>query len=331
MKDSSQMDAPSQMEKIPLLVIAGPTAVGKTDCAISIALHLPFPGEIISADSMQVYKYLNLGTAKPSLEQQLAVKHHLIDLVTPDQEFTVSDFRRLFDKTITEVISRGKLPILSGGTGLYIRASLQAYLGDNPAGADWDLRLRLQEAAREQGAEFLFEQLKIVDPVAAARIHPNDLRRVIRALEVYQTTGRPISSLQSKQPAEELYQLTYIFLERERADLYHRIDQRVDCMIEQGLLDEVRSLLEMGYSSDLKPMQGLGYRQMNDYLQKKCSWEEAVAAMKQQTRNYAKRQLTWFRKEPIDFRMNLTNRGPEFLGEILEYLEGRFDQMSNNI
>jgi tRNA dimethylallyltransferase len=317
------------MEKPPLLVIAGPTAVGKTDCAISLALRLT--GEIISADSMQVYKYLDLGTAKPSLEQQLAVKHHLIDLVTPDQEFAVSDFRKLFEDTIKEVVSRGKLPILSGGTGLYIRACLQAYLGDNPAGADWDLRLRLQEAAREQGPEFLFQQLEKVDPAAAARIHPNDLRRVIRALEVFQTTGKPISSFQSRQPAGELYQLTYIFLERERTDLYHRIDRRVDFMIEQGLLDEVSSLLEMGYSPDLKPMQGLGYRQMNDYLQKKCSWEEAVASMKQQTRNYAKRQLTWFRKEPIDFRMNLTNRGPEFLGEILEYLEGRFDQMSNNI
>ncbi|MCL6590310.1 MAG: tRNA (adenosine(37)-N6)-dimethylallyltransferase MiaA [Firmicutes bacterium] len=318
-------------KKLPLLVIAGPTAVGKTDCAISLALSLPLPAEIISADSMQVYKYLNLGTAKPSIEQQRAVKHHLIDLVTPDQEFTVSDYRKLFEITMAELISRGKLPILSGGTGLYIRACLQDYLGENPAGADWDLRNRLREAAREKGPEFLFKQLQTVDPLAAARIHPNDLRRVIRALEVYQITGKPISELQSSRPAEERYQLAYVFLERDRADLYSRIDKRVDCMIEEGLLDEVRSLLKMGYSPDLKPMQGLGYRQMNDYLQQKCSWEAAVASMKKETRNYAKRQLTWFRREPVGLRINLTNRDSEFLSEILKYLEGRFDPMSNNI
>jgi tRNA dimethylallyltransferase len=317
------------MKRMPLLVIAGPTAVGKTDCVISLAER--FSAEIIAADSMQVYKYLNLGTAKPTLEQQRAAKHHLIDLVTPDQEFAVSDYRRLFEETMTEVISRGKLPILSGGTGLYIRACLQDYLGDNPAGADWDLRGRLQDIARERGPQLLFEQLEKVDPLSASRIHPNDLRRVIRALEVYQTTGKPISELQSNRPAAERYQLAYVFLERDRADLYSRIDKRVDCMIEEGLLDEVRSLLKMGYSPDLKPMQGLGYRQMINYLEQNCSWEEAVASMKQQTRNYAKRQLTWFRREPIDLRINLSNRGSEFLSEILEYLEGRFDPMSNNI
>jgi tRNA dimethylallyltransferase len=315
------------MSKPPLIVIAGPTAVGKTECAIWIAQKLN--AEIISADSMQVYRYLNIGTAKPSLEQQQAVKHHLIDVVDPDCDFSVSDYKALFDETVLAILTRGKLPLVTGGTGLYIRACLRSFLEGNPVRPNWELRNSLKLQAEAQGSLYLHQQLAKVDPEAAVRIHPNDLRRIIRALEVYETLGKPISELQVQQANESPYRVIYIFLNRERSELYQRIETRVDEMLSQGLLKEVESLLERGYRSDLKPLQSLGYRQMIEYLQGKDSWETAVAAIKQETRNYAKRQLTWFRKESIDLVVTLVGNNREFFGEILQYLEGSLDQMSN--
>ena len=316
------------MKKIPLLVIAGPTGVGKTECAIRLAKMLN--GEIISADSMQVYKYMDIGTAKPDDEEQQEAKHHLIDIVEPDQDFTVSDYKNLFDMTVPLVVAAGKLPMVVGGTGLYIRVCLQSYLTGNPAGADWELRKRLNEQADEKGLSYLFEELKRVDLIAAGRIHPNDKRRIIRALEVYENTGKPISELHANQVNDSIYTPVYLFLDRERSELYRRIEERVDRMFEKGFLQEVRSLLERGYSPGLKPMQGLGYHQINEYFQNKFSLEQAIAQVKQQTRNYAKRQLTWFRKEPVDLSVDMTGNNREFFGEILVYLEGRLSGMSNN-
>lgn len=319
------------MNKPPLVVIAGPTAVGKT--ALAIALAQKLNAEIISADSMQVYQYMDIGTAKPSLAERRGIKHHLIDLVTPDRDFSVSDYQNCFQTAMTSILAAGKLPIFSGGTGLYIRACLESFLTANPAGADPEFRRSLHLQAERDGSTALHQELQRIDPVAAGRIHPNDLRRVIRALEVYHSTGRPFSELQFHQPRDAKYRVIYIFLDRDRVELYRRIDQRVEQMLEQGLVAEVRMLMDRGYGLDLKPMQSLGYRQIGNYLSGCYTLEQAVAEMKLKTRNYAKRQLTWFRREPVDFWVNLSekqsNNGfpQEIFLEILEYLEGRLERM----
>jgi tRNA dimethylallyltransferase len=309
---------------LPLIVIAGPTAVGKTDLAMGLAKY--FGSEIISADSMQVYKYMNIGTAKPTLEQQQIVKHHLIDIVEPSQDFSVADYQVLFEQTVNMLHNQAKIPIVVGGTGLYIRACLQDFSFTDP-GADPELRRKLREQAlNSEGAAILHEQLKQVDPLTAARIHPNDNHRIIRALEVYLRTGVPFSELQRNQRSKAKYQTIYLFLDRGREELYRRIEDRVDSMLNQGLVQEVQRLLKQGYSPKLKAMQSLGYQQMNQYLQNMISIEEAQIVMKQKTRNYAKRQLTWFRKEPIDRWLNISGKNEEFFDEILNYIEGRLKQ-----
>jgi tRNA dimethylallyltransferase len=309
---------------VSLIVIAGPTAVGKTDLAIWLAKHLN--GEIISADSMQVYKYMDIGTAKPTLEQQLKVKHHLIDIVEPSQNFSVADYQLLFDQTVNLLDAQGKIPVVTGGTGLYIRACLRAFSFADP-GADPEIRQKLwEQALNAEGTDVLHQQLMQVDPWAAARIHPNDNYRIIRALEVYLRTNTPFSVLQREQVAISKYKTIYLFLDRNREQLYRRIEERVDGMIERGLITEVEGLLKQGFSPELKAMQSLGYQQINQYLQKKISLEEANGIIKQKTRNYAKRQLTWFRKEPVDLWTNISDKSEEFFGEILNYIEGRLKQ-----
>lgn len=307
-----------------IIVIAGPTAVGKTDLAIWLAERLQ--GEIISADSMQVYRYMNIGTAKPSLEQQQRVKHHLIDVVDPDQDFSVADYQVLFDRVVQSLNLQGKIPLMVGGTGLYIRACLRAFSFADP-GADLHLRQMLRkQALNATEPNFLHKQLVQVDPVAAARIHPNDDHRIIRALEVYIRTGTPFSLLKAEQETVLKYPAIYVFLDRERAELYHRIEFRVDMMLQQGLVSEVEELLKEGFSPNLKAMQSLGYQQISDYLQNKISLGQAVELIKQKTRNYAKRQLTWFRKEPVDLWIHISGPTEEFFGEILNYIEGRLKQ-----
>jgi tRNA dimethylallyltransferase len=308
----------------PIIVISGPTAVGKTDLAIRLSEHLN--AEIISADSMQVYKYMDIGTAKPSLKEQQRVKHHLIDIVEPNRDFSVADYQSLFDHTVNMLSSQGKIPLVVGGTGLYIRACLRSFPFKDP-GADQKIRQRLREqaaVANEPG--FLHQQLKQVDPRAAEKIHPNDTYRVIRALEVFLRTGTPFSLFQAEQETRPRYQAIYLFLNRDRDELYRRIEARVDLMLEQGLVAEVESLLERGFSSELKSMQSLGYQQINDYLQTKISLEQARELIKQRTRNYAKRQLTWFKKEPVDFWVNISGPNQEFFDLILKYIEGRLKQ-----
>ncbi len=306
---------------LPLIVIAGPTAVGKTDLAIRVAQNLNT--EIISADSMQVYQYMDIGTAKPTLEQQLRAKHHLIDIVEPSQDFSVADYQTLFTQVVDEIHSQGKIPLMVGGTGLYIRACLRSFSFTDP-GADPGLRQELwEQALNSENPSMLHEQLTKVDPLTAQRIHPNDNHRIIRALEVYLRTGIPFSEMPKKQPSNNPYHTIYLFLDRNRDELYRRIDERVASMIDQGLIQEVEGLLRLGYTSKLKAMQSLGYLQINQYLQSKISLEEALDLIKQKTRNYAKRQLTWFRKEPVDRWVNISGKNEEFFGEIMNYIEGR--------
>ena len=316
------------MKKQPLIILTGPTAVGKTDLSIQLAQKLN--AEILSADSMQVYRYMDIGTAKPTLSQQKQVQHHLIDLVEPDQDFSVANYQVCFNETLQKAVQQGKLPLMVGGTGLYIRACTQAFVFD-PGGADPELRAKFREEAERFGSEKLHQRLMEVDPKSAARIHPNDLIRIIRALEVYSMTGTPLSELQPKRNQEIQFDTIYIFLDRNREELYQRIEERVDIMFSEGLIDETRLLLERGYAPDLKPLQSLGYRQVSDFLTGKITLDEAISQTKQQTRHYAKRQLTWFRREPVDFWINISERKQEFIGEILGYIEGRLDLASNNL
>ena len=281
----------------PLLAIVGPTAVGKTAVAVECCLALG--GEIVSADSMQIYRHMDIGTAKPSPEERRGVPHHCLDLVEPDEEYSVARYQRDAEAAIADIHARGKLPVLCGGTGLYLQAVLHGL--DLPiAAADWDLRNRLEDEAQRLGAEGLHERLRQVDPQAAARIHANNVRRVVRALEVYLLTGRPISSYHRlDRPPCAKYNVLAFGLNRPRTELYRRIDARVGAMMERGLLEEARWLVAHGYSEQLTSMKGLGYRQLTQHLRGELDLDAAVYLIKRDTRHYARRQLTWFRAEPL--------------------------------
>ena len=279
----------------PILVIVGPTAVGKTGLAIRVAKQVD--GEIISADSMQVYKGLDIGTAKPTEAERQGVPHHLLDVVAVDQEFSVADYQLMVEDILMDLAKRGKTPILTGGTGLYIRAVLEGFVFDSQ-GKDDVLRARLQEVAESQGNIALHRRLAVVDPDTAKRLHPNDRRRVIRALEIYHTTGQPLSQhLDAQKQLEPRHQAVKFGLARNRPRLYQRIDARVDQMIEAGLLDEVKNLLEQGLAEGATAMQALGYKELVGYLRGEYDLAEAIRLLKRDTRRYAKRQLTWFRRD----------------------------------
>lgn len=292
-------------ELIPLLTIVGPTAVGKTEIAIALAHKLT--GEIISADSVQVYRYMDIGTAKPTMEERQGICHHLIDIVDPDVNFTVYDYQGRAQRCIREVYNRGKLPILTGGTGLYIKAVLEEYNFSSDK-ANPLLRKQLQEELESRGKENLYRRLEQIDPVTAKRVHPNDSRRIIRALEFFYLTGKPISiQWELTKKKQSNYQLIMVGITMEKKYLYERINERVDLMIERGFLQEVQGLLERGYKSNLKAMQSLGYSHLTGYLEGKWDWETALTMFKRDTRRYAKRQLTWFRAEQ---RINWYEREP---------------------
>ena len=289
------MAARDEMNRPRVVILLGPTGVGKSKLAIEWAEELG--GEIISADSMQVYRYMDIGTAKPTLDDQKRVKHHLIDLVTPDQPFHAALYRGLGQKTIDH-LSQGQKPIwVVGGTGLYIKALLQG-LFSSPI-IDPQMRERLKLEAKDKGPDVLYERLKKVDPRAASQLHPNDLFRIIRALEVFDSTGVPISFYREQHRFGERPYLTLkIGLEMNREMLYLRIEERVDQMIEEGFLQEVERLMGIGYGPELKPMQSLGYKQMVQFILKEIEWDEAVRQMKRDTCHYAKRQWTWFKADP---------------------------------
>lgn len=283
------------MKKIPLVVVAGPTASGKTGLAIEIAKR--FDGEVVSADSMQIYKYMDIGTAKPTAEERAMCPHYLIDFVEPDEEFSVADYTRLAHEKIADIYKRGKLPVMCGGTGLYINSVVNdVEFGEMES--DQKLRSELEEIGRAEGGEKLIEILEKFDPVSAKRLHPNNMRRVIRAIEFYKLTGVPISEHQEMtKQIESRYDPVMFCIDHDRDILYDRINKRVDIMIRDGLLDEVKRIMDMGYTKELNSMKGIGYKEIMDYFNGECTLEEAVENVKQGSRRYAKRQLTWFRRD----------------------------------
>ena len=281
--------------KQPLIVLTGPTAVGKT--ALSIELAKALNGEIISADSMQVYRHMDIGSAKITKEEMDGVPHHLIDVLEPWEEFNVTRFQSMAKEAMKGIYSRGHVPIVTGGTGFYIQAL--AYDIDFTENEDHSgLRAELEQLAEEKGEVFLHQMLAEIDPESAEAIHANNAKRVIRAIEYYRLTGEKISEHNKREREKQSpYDLHYYVLNRDRKTLYERIDKRVDIMMEQGLLDEVNRLKAMGCTRDMVAMQGLGYKEMLDYLDGKISLEEAVYIIKRDTRHFAKRQLTWFKRE----------------------------------
>lgn len=304
-----------------LLVIVGPTAVGKSALGVEVALRCK--GEVISGDSMQVYRHLDIGTAKIKPEEARGVPHHLIDIKDPDETFSVAEFQILARQHITEINKRGRLPILLGGTGLYIQAVLDEY-EFAPQKEDRGYRQELRNLAAVKGDSWLHSRLERVDPQAAEKLHPHDVRRIIRALEYYHCTGRPISANRSAGSpiGPKRYETAIIGLTMERPVLYRRIEERVDHMMEQGFLEEVKKLLALGCRPDHQSMQGLGYKQLVSCLRGEITLDMAVEMIKRDTRRFAKRQLTWFRRDPrINWlRIDRYNDRTTLLREILSII-----------
>jgi len=278
-----------------IILICGPTGVGKT----SVAIHLAetFNGEIINADSMQIHKLMDIGTAKPSAMEQARIKHHMVDIIFPDEPFDANRFSQEAGRVVFSLHKKNIFPFVAGGTGFYIQALLSGLF--DPGASDSALRASLKEEAHEKGAPFLHEKLLRHDPVAAERIHPNDIFRTVRALEVFYTSGLPITERQKKHAfSENRFDALEIGLHMDRDKLYERIDRRVDEMMSGGFSEEVRMLMEAGYRKDLKSMGSIGYRHIADFITGDISEAEAVRTMKRDTRRYAKRQLTWFKKRP---------------------------------
>jgi len=279
----------------PLVVLIGPTAVGKSRIAIPLAQALKT--EILTADSRQEYRGMDIGMDKPRLDERGGILHRLIDLVEPDQPFNVGEFRRLALNEIARLHQNGRVPLMVGGTGLYVRAIVRGLWEGPPA--DWDYRHRLAAVAERDGTEPLYRELAQIDPELAARLHPRDVIKIIRGLETYHVTGRRLSELHREHGfAEHPFSSLLIGLTRDRQALYRRVEARVDAQLAAGLVEETRRLLAQGYGRHLGSMKGLGYRQMSGYLAGEYSYEEAVRLLKRDTRHFAKRQYTWFRKEP---------------------------------
>ena len=306
------MGSPANKPKV--IIICGPTGVGKT--AVGIQLAEKLDGEIISADSMQIYRYMDIGTAKPTADEQSRIPHHMIDIVDPDENFDAVRFAEMARDKVMQLHQRGVMPLVVGGTGLYIKALLQGLFQSNPV--DPKTRERLMKEAVENGSGILYDRLKRVDPDTADRLHPNDSHRIIRALETIESTGRSISEHQQAHGfTDEPFNALKICLQIDRQKLYDRIDQRVDFMIEAGFVDEVKKLLGMGYSADLKSMQSIGYRHMADFLEGRLSWDECVRTLKRDTRRFAKRQFTWFGAD-----QQIQWYEPDQLNEIVRLVEG---------
>lgn len=315
--------------KKPLVVIAGPTAVGKTKLSIQLAKAID--GEIISADSMQVYKGCDIGSAKITTDEMQGIRHHLIDVLDPKDEFNIATFKDMATKAIEDITSRGKIPIVVGGTGFYVRALIYDTDFDSQDGADKEFRTECEEYAKKFGNEALFERLRAVDPKSCETIHMNNVKRVIRALEFFETTHSPISQHNEEMRQNEAaYNFAYFVLSLDRDILYSRINDRVDQMLDAGLIDEVKRLKESGLDRSFVSMQGLGYKEIFAYLEGECSIDEALEIIKRDTRHFAKRQFTWYKRERdaiwidkgkiteaeiLDFVLNTLEEKQIYLGE----------------
>ncbi|PAB61141.1 tRNA (adenosine(37)-N6)-dimethylallyltransferase MiaA [Anaeromicrobium sediminis] len=310
--------------KKPLIIIVGPTAVGKTETSIEIAKELNC--EIISADSMQIYKGMDIGSAKPTMEERQGIPHFLMDEVDPRVDYSVSDFQKAAKKYIDEIISRGKIPMIVGGTGLYVN-SIIYNIDFSSTSQNKELREKLEAEAQEFGNEYVHNKLKEVDEEAAKRIHANNLKRVIRALEVYYESGDKIKEFKSNLVPNEEYDYCLIGLIRDREELYDRINQRVDILMEMGLLEEVKKLMKLDLDVDNISMKGLGYKEIIKYLKGEYTLEKAVDILKRDTRRYAKRQITWFKRydEMQWFDINKYDGKEDLMEDIIKYIEGKLD------
>ena len=312
------------MKKEPLIILTGPTAVGKTE--LSIALAKAVNGEIISADSMQVYRYMDIGTAKITKEEMQGVKHYLVDEIEPSEGFDVARFKSMATNAIQKIRENGHIPVVVGGTGFYIQA-ITRDIDFTQAEQEDGYRQELEQLAAEKGNEYLHQMLLNVDPVSAGEIHANNVKRVIRALEFYHQNQSPISAHNQEQKEHETpYNLAYFVLNVPRELLYKRIDDRIDEMLKDGLLEEVQKLKDMGYHRGMVSMQGLGYKEILAYLDGEYPLEEAVRILKRDTRHFAKRQLTWFRREKDTIWMNkdeLDYNEDRILDEMLKVCRNR--------
>lgn len=310
--------------KKPLIILTGPTAVGKTKLSIELAKAVN--GEIISADSMQVYKHMDIGSAKIKKEEMCGVPHHLIDVLEPDEEFHVVRFQEMAKQAMEEIYAKGKVPILAGGTGFYIQAVVKD-IDFSKETEKSPVREELEKLAEEKGCEYLHERLQQVDPKSAEKIHANNVKRVIRALEYFELTRKPISLHNEEEAAKESpYNVAYFVLNDVRERLYERIDARVDAMLQEGLVEEVSGLAKKGYTKDMVSMQGLGYKEILSYLDGSYTLDEAIYILKRDTRHFAKRQLTWFKREKDVIWVNKQDfhyEENEILNYILENCEKR--------
>ncbi len=321
---SSELEVKS-LERKKLILIVGPTAVGKTDLSIKLAKELN--GEIFSVDSMQIYKDMDIGTAKIEESEMEGIPHYMIDIVNPDEEFSVSDFRELVYKYIDEISSKGKVPIGVGGTGLYVN-SLVYQLNFAEAESDEKIRDKYTELAEEHGNQYIMDKLKEIDPESAERLNLNDTKRIIRAIEIYEMTGKKMSENYSNFRKEnDDFELVIIGLNRDRQKLYERINLRVDIMMENGLVDEVRDLLERGFTKDMTSMKAIGYKEVIEYIEGNMDYDEMVEILKRNSRRFAKRQLTWFRRDKRIkwFDYDEYENSEEMYSDILETIKNEID------
>ena len=306
-----------------LFILAGPTAIGKTEISIKLAHCLN--GEIISADSMQIYKFMDIGSGKISKDEMKGIPHHLIDIIEPSEDFSVAEFKEEAESAIKQITNKNKLPMLVGGTGFYINSLIYNY-SFAMTNKDEGYREYLTKLAESEGNEFVHSLLRDIDSESYNKLYPNDLKRVIRALEVYRVSGKPMSEFKEEQNILDIpYNVYYFVLNMDRQKLYNRINLRVDKMVKNNLIDEVMELKKMGYNSDMQSMKGIGYKELLYYLNHEISLNEAIEMIKQGSRNYAKRQLTWFRKDP---RINWINKD-DFNSddEIAEYIVSKLHSM----
>jgi tRNA dimethylallyltransferase len=312
--------------KPKLIVLIGPTAVGKTKTSIHLAKT--FDAEIISGDSMQIYKGMDIGTAKITEEEMEGVPHHLIDIKNPHESFSAAEFQQLVREKIAEIHSRGKMPMIVGGTGLYIQSVIFDYqFTDAPGDAEY--RSRLEETVKEKGIAPLYDHLQRIDPEAAKNIHPNNTRRVIRALEIFHCTGKTMTGYQESQSDELLYDTALIGLTMDREKLYNRINMRVDLMMDEGLIKEVKTLFDLGLR-EVQSVQAIGYKEIYEYLDGSISLERAIENLKQNSRRYAKRQLTWFRNKMDVTWFDVTDETHQkIIKEISKFIAGKLELKSN--